>query len=1188
LGNDTTGAYNTLEIILPNSFGYLSGYPATVNDSLVTINISSWILPGESDTIGIYVVNDSIESCGILDIETSLFLASVYYCGEDTCLVDNEVADTVIITHLEIQKPDIQISNFSVSGDACSGDSVHITFDIENMSTVMADSVYVVISCGNNGFVYDSILYAPFYAEDSFSVEINLDTICYDCDSIYLQLVSSCNCDTIITDTLPLPLNVSFMLADSCFAVGVPIPFINLSNPESADWLWDFGNGDVSTNYNPIYAFAEPGWHYITLTGNYNGDSCEFSMLIEVFPDICACNWSLYDSIDIVVDEDMTISSDISVYGTITVESGNTLTIADDRTIRFGPAGQIIVKENAVLHLGRYVILTSLEEPGCDYMWKGIEVWGSGLLPSNNPIQGIVEHGTKAGMKIKNAHIGILAGKRNMSYLTGESPSLWDFSKSGGVLKLIDNSLTMTFENCGIGVKYISKKNKENLENCVNACVFKTVGTLIDPHYSTSNAYKYPNAFNPFNGYANYSQRSNLGLSVWGVWDLQVKGNRCNNVEFGIDSKDARFDVVSNEIGVNSDFYNCKFGIYISNTFQSINFRHNIENCEFDYINDPSIFLGTSAKSLSAAIYENNGCFDLIKNNQFSKNLITIIQDNNYSGIYTINSSNFNIIDNDFYKWQYGIISNNSGYGGGNIGPEENLGNNFYYCRKGIITSLDQHLLKSRCSDFINEAPGGSNPYLMNWDNFGDLADQGSLPYTPGPLGTPWVYNDRFAAGHEFYPYNRKQIQSWNFEYNYFRHEKGLTESELVSPVIPDVDESEEAIFVHNTLIRKSENSCLPILMQVEINQKEALLTDMEEYSTALNEQLIELRNSLDNGNTLLLLDAINGNIPAGQLKNLLIDNSPLSDEVILLLLEVYPLSHGNFKNVMEKNLPVSDEIQKGFFEKIKEIPVGIANQLVQLQATNQNPVTVANLERQIETVDGIILLIRSDLILDAVKNQDLQKAITLIEQKSEASFYKQLLASIYLSMQDYTNAENWLDELSTDPHYSQWIELIQGLMSLEQNDQSIYMLDNSTVDELFDFSEVRPTEEVAASAEGVLYQLFGYVPDMIIPEGVSTRKMELTQKPEEVRNGENAYLGENHPNPFSEYTYVPYYIPEGEQGILKIHSAEGVLIQQHNLNNGKNELKIETKNWESGVYVYTLEVNDVVIESQKMILIKQ
>ncbi|KKP50674.1 MAG: Peptidase S8 and S53 subtilisin kexin sedolisin, partial [candidate division TM6 bacterium GW2011_GWF2_33_332] len=1144
--------------------------------------ISSWILPGESDTIGIYVVNDSIESCGILDIETSFFLASVYYCGEDTCLVDNEVADTVISTHLEIQKPDIHISNFSVSGDACSGDSVHITFDIENMSTVMADSVYVVISCGNNGFVYDSILYAPFYAEDSISVEINLDTICYDCDSIYLQLVSSCNCDTIITDTLPLPLNVSFMLADSCFAVGVPIPFINLSNPESADWLWDFGNGDVSTNYNPIYAFAEP---------NYNGDSCEFSMLIEVFPDICACNWSLYDSIDIVVDEDMTISSDISVYGTITVEPGNTLTIADDRIIRFGPAGQIIVKGNAVLHLGRYVVLTSLEEPGCDYMWKGIEVWGSGLLPSNNPAQGIVEHGTKAGMKIKNAHIGILAGKRNMSYLTGESPSLWDFSKSGGVLKFVDNSLSMTFENCGIGIKYIKKKNGENTQNCVNACVFKTEGILIDPHYLKTNAFKYPNIFNPFNGNANFSQRTDLGLSVWGIWGNQVKGDRFNNVEFGLDSKDARFDVVSNETGVNSDFYNCKFGIFISNSVPSALFKHNIENCYFDHIYDPTVSIGTEAKSLTAAIYVNNGRYDFIKNNIFSYNDISNSQDYNYCGIYTTNSSSFNIIENIFYYWQYGIITINTSKGGGNIiSGIEGLGNRFTFCKKSLVTSLDNFGLKTRCNVCINDVITGSIPYIVNWDNFGLLGNQGSMPpFATAPDGTPWIYADRYPVGHRFSPAERKQIKSWNSEYNYFRHRDVFPD--YYSQLVPDIDDSPEEIFVHNTNVPWGLNSCKPVLVNIEPAQLITILTSLVNYSGELNEELITARSNLDNGKTQELIDAINGNTPSGRLKDLLINNSPLSDEVILSLFEEYPLSHGNFKNVMEKNLPVSDDIQSEFFNLIENIPQGIANQLKQLQVDNPTIVTPSILIREIDKIENLIQLIRMELIDRAINDGDVQTAIDIIEVESGFSFYKQLLASIYYSKGEYSNANSWLTELSSDPAYSEWVDLMQTIVDIENTGQSIYALNESQIQNLFYLSDEQPTQVSAASANGILYQLFGYVPEFSIPEEVTGRSMEISSYGNESSNVEKietAFIGDNYPNPFDNITNIPYYLPKDDKGTIKVFNTDGEFVCEYLLKPGRNELKIETKNWQSGVYIYSFETNSGIKERRKMVLIKQ
>ncbi|MDD3741092.1 MAG: hypothetical protein PHH30_07605, partial [Bacteroidales bacterium] len=91
------------------------------------------------------------------------------------------------------------------------------------------------------------------------------------------------------------------------------------------------------------------------------------------------------------------------------------------------------------------------------------------------------------------------------------------------------------------------------------------------------------------------------------------------------------------------------------------------------------------------------------------------------------------------------------------------------------------------------------------------------------------------------------------------------------------------------------------------------------------------------------MLDNIYGNMSNGKLKNKLIENSPLSDTVIISLLIEYPLSHGNFKNVMQINMPVSDNVEPYLFERLSTIPTGISRQLTPLQAYNPNVRTLTN-----------------------------------------------------------------------------------------------------------------------------------------------------------------------------------------------------------------------------------------------------
>ncbi len=60
----------------------------------------------------------------------------------------------------------------------------------------------------------------------------------------------------------------------------------NTSNTDSATYLWDFGNGATSTSVNPTYAFAQPGFHDVSLTvtnSNGCGSQQNFPAIIQVY-----------------------------------------------------------------------------------------------------------------------------------------------------------------------------------------------------------------------------------------------------------------------------------------------------------------------------------------------------------------------------------------------------------------------------------------------------------------------------------------------------------------------------------------------------------------------------------------------------------------------------------------------------------------------------------------------------------------------------------------------------------------------------------------------------------------------------------------------------------------------------------------------------------------------------------------
>jgi PKD repeat protein len=59
-----------------------------------------------------------------------------------------------------------------------------------------------------------------------------------------------------------------------------PVEFVNLSDDEAIEFLWNFGDGQVSTESDPIHFYTEPGIYDVTLTAN-NAFNCPTSYTLE-------------------------------------------------------------------------------------------------------------------------------------------------------------------------------------------------------------------------------------------------------------------------------------------------------------------------------------------------------------------------------------------------------------------------------------------------------------------------------------------------------------------------------------------------------------------------------------------------------------------------------------------------------------------------------------------------------------------------------------------------------------------------------------------------------------------------------------------------------------------------------------------------------------------------------------------
>lgn len=84
-----------------------------------------------------------------------------------------------------------------------------------------------------------------------------------------------------------------------------------------------------------------------------------------------------------------------------------------------------------------------------------------------------------------------------------------------------------------------------------------------------------------------------------------------------------------------------------------------------------------------------------------------------------------------------------------------------------------------------------------------------------------------------------------------------------------------------------------------------------------------------------------------------------------------------------------------------------------------------------------------------------------------------------------------------------------------------------------------------------------------------------------------SAMLFQNTPNPFSTQTEIKYYLPEtAENAVLNVFSPNGNMFLSKPLTaTGSGSITISGSELDAGMYIYTLSINGVEVDSRRMII---
>jgi hypothetical protein len=160
-----------------------------------------------------------------------------------------------------------------------------------------------------------------------------------------------------------------------------------------------------------------------------------------------------------------------------------------------------------------------------------------------------------------------------------------------------------------------------------------------------------------------------------------------------------------------------------------------------------------------------------------------------------------------------------------------------------------------------------------------------------------------------------------------------------------------------------------------------------------------------------------------------------------------------------------------------------------------------------------------------------------------------------------------------------------EAVLSVPVNDMNLdssktyYMTDMLTGEVIAGFPQ--DFQSAGLSIEGYTTRLFLFADTIMTVVGIKDIAGNL--KPEEFS------LEQNYPNPFNPVTNIRFNMPSPGNVILKVYDILGSAVMEifsGNLNAGPHSFSFKAENLSSGVYIYRIEYDNLMI-SKKMILLK-
>ena len=563
----------------------------------------------------------------------------------------------------------------------------------------------------------------------------------------------------------------------------------------------------------------------------------------------------------------------------------------------------------------------------------------------------------------------------------------------------------------------------------------------------------------------------------------------------------------------------------------------------------------------------------------------------NFTGLYLNECTGYQVEENDFIgnsdytgKNYIGLVVNNSGEENNEIYNNyfENL--NYGIIAQGINRG-DNTGLQLRCNDFsycesdVSVTPEGSP---------GVGASQGSPGSNPeNMVGNLFYYN---GIPNDFDDINN---EAEHITYYYPENAPGYN--------VEPIDYTNNVHPIHITVYPDwtFENGCPSHLNQgggIEDLKSEMTVAEQKIDSTGNILSLL-----IDGGDTEQLQTDVNYSVPPETMEiyNELMNESPyLSDTVVSTAIEkenVLPNAMIRDIMVANPNTAKSDELMNKLDERYNPLPDYMKAQILQgrsilsIREETESHLSSFKMQKS-RAINNLARCYRND----TVNPQSSSDSLLVLYQNENSLWAKYALAFEYLVRDDSTSAITILDSIPSNfeltpaqntehQNYRNYFEIILGLMV---ENKTFYEADSSDIAELYSIMN-NSSANVHALARNLLIAIdtLTYQEPYILPDLL--KSSEAYDEYWKLLNTDMPKYLKIHPNPAHDYIIIDYSLEYYKKSLIEITDINGISIKTIEVKNETNQLVIDTRKWNSGIYIATLKNNDKIIENTKFMIVK-